>query len=69
MTLKQIEKHLWINISSPKKKLNKVSTYNIDMSEEFKYEMNHNIKHANSKEEGSKNQKVNYLHRSINLIS
>ena len=39
------------------------------MSEAFKYEMSHNIMHANSKEEGSLLEKRKFLGKSINLIS
>ena len=68
MTLKQTQNHLWLQIKSPKKRLRKLSSHAIQMSEDFHYEMSNNIRHANSKEEGSFLQKK-CLNKSVNLIN
>jgi hypothetical protein len=52
---------------NPRKKLAKLQSHSITMSEDFHYEFNNNMRHAQSKEEGGLLEKK-YLARSIKLI-
>lgn len=71
MTITEAENHLWLQSSgTTKKKLGRLTSHSIQISEGFHREMKNNFKHSTSKEEGSKqNDKTKKLFKSINLIS
>jgi serine/threonine protein kinase len=58
MAVSQAERHLWLQTSTPEKRirLRKLSSYSIIVHEDFHEEFNNKVKHANSKEEGCKDE-------------
>lgn len=70
MSAKEAGNHLWLQAVDQKKKLGRLVSHNIQMSEDFHDEMRNHLKYARSKEEGAReNERQNRLSRSINLIS
>lgn len=53
MSLDEAEKHLWLQEDNHSKcKLKRNMSFSLDLSESFRREMNKNMKHATSREEG-----------------
>lgn len=67
MSIKQAEKHLWMQSNQKKVRLSRYVSQNIDLSEDFRQEVHLKMKNAISKEEGH-HQTWDKLYKSINLI-
>lgn len=67
MSLKQAEKHLWLQSNHFKSKINKYVSLNVELSEDFHHEMRHKLRNASSREEGELQNRMK-LYKSINLI-
>ena len=67
MSIKQAEKHLWMQFNQKKVRLSRYVSQNIDLSEDFRQEVHLKMKNAISKEEGHL-QAWDKIYKSINLI-